>query len=67
MVYGVALFVYYCEIFKIYFWVFCGDVVVSDGTDGLISMGLKLFPQRPFGFTYVFSCAVVGWAFQVMD
>ena len=24
--------------FKFCFWVFCGDVVVSDGTGGLISM-----------------------------
>ena len=38
MVYGVAVSVYYTEIFKFYFWVFCVDVVVSDGTGGLISM-----------------------------
>ena len=30
MVQGVAVSVYYCEIFKFCFWVFCGDVVVSD-------------------------------------
>ena len=30
MVYGVAVSVYYGEIFKICFWVFCGDVMVSD-------------------------------------
>ena len=35
---GVALSVYYCESFKFCFWVFCGDVMVSDGTSGLISM-----------------------------
>ena len=35
---GVAVSVYYCEIFKFCFWMFCGDVVVSDGTGGLISM-----------------------------
>ena len=28
----VLLSVYYCEIFKFCFWVFCGDVLVSDGT-----------------------------------
>ena len=38
MVLGVALSVYYCKIFKFCFWVFCGDVVISDGTGGLISM-----------------------------
>ena len=26
------------KIFKFYFWVFCGDMVVSDSTGGLISM-----------------------------
>ena len=26
-----------------------------------------LFFQGPVGFTYVFSCAVVGWAFPVVD
>ena len=35
MVQGVALSIYYCKIFK---FCFCGDVVVSDGTGGLISM-----------------------------
>ena len=38
MVKGVAVSVYYCKIFKFCCWVFCGDVVVSDGTGGLISM-----------------------------
>ena len=38
VVYSVAVSVYYCEIFKFCFWVICGDVVVSDGTGGLISM-----------------------------
>ena len=38
MVQGVALSVYYCEIFKFCFKVFCGDMVVSDGTGGLISV-----------------------------
>ena len=38
VVWGVALSVYYCKISKFCFWVFCGDVVVSDGTGGLISM-----------------------------
>ena len=33
--------------------------MVSDGTCGLI--------QGPVGFTYVFHCAVVGWAFPVVD
>ena len=33
-----VLSAYYGEIFKFSFWVFCGDVVVSDGTGGLISM-----------------------------
>ena len=32
------LSVYYCKIFKFCFLVFCGDVIVSDGTGGLISM-----------------------------
>ena len=40
---------------------FCGDVVVSDGTSGLISMVWNSFFQGPVGFTYVFSCAIVGW------
>ena len=35
---GVTPSVYYCKIFRFCFWVFCGDVVVSDGTGGLISM-----------------------------
>ena len=34
----VLLSVYYCKILKLCFWVFCGDVVVSEGTGGLISM-----------------------------
>ena len=53
--------------FKFCFWVFCGDVVVSDGTGGLISMVWNSFFQGPVGFTYVFSCAVVGWAFPGVD
>ena len=35
---GVILFVYCCKILKFCFQVFCGDMVVSDGTSGLISM-----------------------------
>ena len=31
-VWAVAVSVYYCEIFNFCFLVFCGDVVVSDGT-----------------------------------
>ena len=46
---------------------FCGDVVVSDGTGGLISMVWNSFFQGPVGFTYVFSCTVMGWAFPVVD
>ena len=40
MVYSVTLSLsfYYCKIFKFCFWVFCGDVLVSDGTGGLIAM-----------------------------
>ena len=38
MVYSIALSVYYCKILKFCFWVFCGDVLVSDGTGGLVSM-----------------------------
>ena len=53
--------------FKFCFWMFCGDVVVSDGTGGLISMVWNSFFQGPVGFTYVFSCAAVGWAFPVVD
>ena len=45
----------------------CGDVVVSDGTGGLISMVLNSFFQGPVGFTYVFCCAVVGCKFPVVD
>ena len=59
MVLGVASPVYYCEIFKFCFWVFCRDSVVFDGTRGWISMFCNSF----FDFTYVLSCAVVGWAF----
>ena len=55
------------KIFKFCFWVFCGDVVISDGTDGLISVVWNSFFQGPVGFTYVVSCAVVGWAFPVVD
>ena len=36
-----------------------------DGTNGLISMVWKSFLEGPIGFTYVFSCAVVGWASPV--
>ena len=46
---------------------FCGDVVVSGGTGGLIFYGLKLYFMDLLGFIYVFSCAVVGWAFPVVD
>ena len=46
---------------------FCGDVVVSNGTGGLISVVWNSFFQGPVGFTYVFCCAVVGWAFPVVD
>ena len=53
--------------FKFSFWVFCEDVIVSDGTGGLISMVSKSFFQGPVGFTYVFSCATGGWAFPVVD
>ena len=49
------------------FWVFCGDVVVSHGTGGLISMVWNSFFQGPVGFTYVFSCVVVGWVFPVVN
>ena len=35
--------------------------MVSDGTGGLV------FFQGPVGFTYVFNCADVGWAFPVVD
>ena len=63
----VLLSVYYCEIFKFYFLVFCGDVVVLDGTGGLISLVWNSFFWGPIGFTYVFSCAFVGWAFPVVD
>ena len=34
-------------------------MVVSDGTGGLISM-VNYFFHGPVGFTFVFSCAVVG-------
>ena len=37
--------------------------MVSDGTGSLISR----FFQGPVGSAYVFSCAVVGWAFPVID
>ena len=49
------------------FWVFCEDVVVFDGIGGLISVVWNSFFQGPVRFTYVFSCAVVGWAFPVVD
>ena len=67
MVQGVAVSVYYCRIFTLCFWVFCGDVMVSDGTGGVISMDWNPFFQGPVGFTYVYSCAVVGWAFPVVN
>ena len=35
--------VYYCEIFKFSFWVFCGGGVVSDGSWWLDFYGPKLF------------------------
>ena len=66
-VWNVALSIYYCEIFKFCLWVFCGDVVISDGTGGLISVSRNSFFQGPVGFTYVFNCAVVGWAFPVVE
>ena len=46
---------------------FCEDVVVSDGTGGLISMVCNSFFQGPVDFTYVLSCAVMGWASLVVD
>ena len=63
----VLLSLSYCEIYKFYFWVFCGDVVISDGTGGFISLVCNSFFQGPVGFTYVFSCEVVGRAFPVVD
>ena len=41
--------------------------MVSDGPGGLISMVRNSFFQGLFGFTYVFSSAVVRWAFPVVD
>ena len=41
--------------------------MVSDGTGGLISIVRNSFFQGPAGFIYVLSCAVVGWAFSVVD
>ena len=41
--------------------------MVSDGTDGLISMVSNSFFQGVVGFTYVFSCAVVSCTFPVVD
>ena len=38
IVYDVTVSAYYCEIFKFCFWIFCGDVMVSDGISGLISI-----------------------------
>ena len=49
------------------FGCFCTDVAVSDGTGGWISMVWNSFFHGPVGFTYVFSCACVGWAFPVVD
>ena len=43
------------------------DVVVSDGTGGFISVVWNSFFQGPVVFTYVLSCAVVGWAIPVID
>ena len=43
------------------------DVMVSDGTDGLISVVWNPFFQGPVGVTYVFNCAPVDWAFSVID
>ena len=40
--------------------------MVSDGSGGLISVVYNMFFVGPVGFTYVFSCAVVGWAFPVV-
>ena len=62
MLLSLCLLLWY--LFKFCFLVFCVDVVVSDGTGGLISMIWNSFFQGPVGFTYVFSCAVVSWAFQ---
>ena len=42
-----SLSVCYCKIFKFCFWMFSGDVVVSDGTGGLISMVWNSFFQGP--------------------
>ena len=64
---GVAVSVYHCKIFKFCFWVFCQDVVVSEGTDGLISMVWNSLFQGPIGFTCVLNCAVVDWKFPVID
>ena len=49
------------------FGCFVEDVLVCYGTGGLISMVWNSFFQWPVGFTCVFSCAVVGWAFPVVD
>ena len=67
LVRGVAISICYCETFKFCFWMFCMDVLVFDGTGGLISMVWNSFFEGPIGFTYVFSCVVVGWAFPVID
>ena len=49
------------------FRVICRDMVASHGTCGLISMVWNSFFQGPIGFTYLFSCTVVGWAFTLID
>ena len=64
---GVAVSLYDCEIFNFWFKVISRDVVASDGTGGLLSMVWNSFFLGPVGFTFVFSCAVVGWAFPVVE
>ena len=39
----------------------------SFGTGGLISMVWNSFFQGPVSFTFLFSCAVWGWTFPVVD
>ena len=41
--------------------------MVSAGTGGLISVARNCFFQGSVGFTYLFSSAVIGWAFPVVD
>ena len=60
---------YYCKILKVCFWVYCGDVMVSDGMGGLISMVFFRSPpsKKHIGkpFSHITKCHLLQKVFKL--